>query len=1044
MKLSDLAISRPVAVLMLILAIIVLGAVSFTRLTIDLLPNIKIPVAIAFTSYSGSGPQEIESIITRPLEEAIATVSNIKNLSSVSSEGSSIVIAEFNWGTDMDFATLQMREKVDLIKRFLPDGAEAPQIIKIDPSMMPVLQLGVSAGEDQAALKQYAEKVIKPRLERIEGVASVSLYGGLEREIQVEVNPQELQSYGISMQQIAQSLAMENMNLPGGQVEQGQDNLLVRTVGEFRSVSELGNVLLALPRGGQVYLKDIAQISDSYKEVTNYNRINGRPSLALSIQKQSNANTVKVAEQVHKEVANLEKEAPFNLKFSVVMDQSKFIKMAIQSVTRNAYLGALLAMLVLFVFLRNLRSTMIVGIAIPISVVATFTMVYFAKLTLNMLTLGGLALGVGMLVDNSIVVLENIYRYRQDGYNRVDAAKEGTREVGLAIGASTLTTVAVFLPVVFVQGMAANIFKELALTVTFSLLASLLVALTIVPMLCSRMLKINGNNGEEKQRKSKKILDRFNRWFKLLNERYKSGLSWALDHRKKVVIWGLIALLISGGLAAFVGRDFFPETDESEFIINFELPQGRVLEETMALATQLEGIVNENVPELDSLMVMGGASIDTSLSGSNQSNKGSVAVRLVPKADRKRSTKDIIEALREKTKNVAGAKITFLSGNVMSAGMGGGTPVQIKIKGDDLEQLWQLAEEIEAKVAQIPGTREVTNSLGEGQPEFQLRVDREKAASYGLTTTMVASSLKNAVSGQVVTKYKEGGREINVRLQVNKEERKHLDNLLDLPISSPLGMQIPLRDLAEVIEGTGPVNIERESQTRVVTVTSQIQGRDLRGIVREIQSSIASLNIPSGYHVEFGGQNKEMVEAFADLGLALVLAIILVYMIMAAQFESLIYPLTIMFSLPLAFIGVVLSLLLTRTTLSIPAFIGVIMLAGIVVNNAIVLVDYINTLRSRGVERREAIMQAGPTRLRPILMTTLTTILGILPLTLVIGEGAELNAPFAVVVSGGLLFSTVLTLIVIPVVYTLVEDVFEWVKNKMKEKKQRVKEAVEG
>ncbi|HHV71659.1 MAG TPA: efflux RND transporter permease subunit [Clostridia bacterium] len=1044
MNLTELSIKRPVTISMVILVIVVLGAVSFSRLSIDLLPDMNVPVALVYTSYSGSGPQEVETMVTRPIEEVISTVSNIDTLTSVSSEGASMVVAQFNWGTDMDFATLEMREKVDLIKGMLPDGAEEPQIMKIDPSMIPVMQVGVTAGEDQAALKQYAEDVIKSRLERIEGVASVNITGGLERQILIEVNPQQLQNYGLSMQQLAQALTLENMNLPVGQVERGQNELLVRTIGEFSSVEDIGNVLVSLPRGGQVYLKEIATISDTFKDVTSYTRVDGRPTVGLTIQKQSGANTVKVSEKVHKEIAKLEKEASFNLKFNVVMDSADYIKMAIDSVTNNAVVGAVLAVLVLLVFLRNLRTTFIIGLSIPISIVATFILVYFADLTLNMMTLGGLALGVGMLVDNSIVVLENIFRFRQEGYSLMEAAKLGTGEVGMAVAASTLTTIAVFLPVVFVEGLVSSVFKELALTITFSLLASLLVAMTIVPMLSSKLLKVNGANGNNGDKKKSSLSKRFNDWLERFNKKYQEVLGWALDHRKRVIIYAVIAFVGACALTPLVGMDFFPATDEGQFTINIELPQGRALEHTNEVVSQIEELVAKNVPEVESIMsqVGGGSGLSYSSGGSNT---GSVSVRLVPKGERKRSTEEIVEALRQETQHLAGAEITFSTGNTMSMGMGTGAALQVKVKGDELDQLWSLAEEVEAKIKEVPGTREVANSFGEGQPEYQIRINRDKAASYGLNTTTVASVLRNAVSGQTVTKLKEEGQEIDIRIQVGEEQRKHLDNLLDLPISSPIGVQIPLRDLAEVVEGQGPNQIERENQTRVITVTAQVQGRDLGSVSKEVEAKIKGINLPNGYFIEFGGQNVEMMEAFSDLGLALILAVILVYMIMAAQFESLIHPLTIMFSLPLAFIGVVLGLLVTRRTLSIPAFIGCIMLAGIVVNNAIVLVDYINNLRSRGMGRREAIMQAGPTRLRPILMTTLTTVLGLLPLTLGIGEGSELDAPLATVVSAGLIFSTVLTLVFIPVVYTIFEDVVNKLKNKLLGRgKDEVVRTIEG
>lgn len=1032
MNLSSLAVRRPVTILMITFIIILLGAVSLTRLPIDLLPKIEVPIAVVSTSYEGVGPQEIEKLITKPIEEAIATVENIKNISSTSSEGTSMVIAEFNYGTDMDFAALEMREKIDLVKGYLPDDASDPMVLKIDPNSMPIIQVSLSNGEDLAKLQAIAEDVIKPRLERLEGVASVDISGGYEKQVEVNLNQEKLKGYGLSIDYIAQIIGAENLNLPGGEVRKGKQELIIRTMGEFESIQEIRELPIQLQTGGIVYLKDIADVNLKYKDLDTISKTNGQNSINISVRKQSGTNTVRVADTVNTELEKLKKEFP-DINIETVMDQSEFIKLAINNVIKNAVVGALLAVAILYLFLRNVRTTFIISTAIPVSVIATFILIYFSGITLNLMTLGGLALGIGMLVDNSIVVLENIYRFRQEGHSRKEAAIQGAKEVGMAVTASTLTTVAVFLPIVFAEGMVSTIFKELALTVTMALAASLLVSLTLIPMLSSKFLKVDEMQNKKHQSRFRLfsvLYDAFDKVFAKIESAYKRLLNWSLSHRKSTVTIAILVFVVSMASILSVGAEFFPSMDQGQFTISISLPEGSELESTNEIVTEIEGKL-EKIEEIDTVVsnVGSGGGFYVTDRGTNKAN---ISVVLKDLADRERSTTEVVEEVRSLVKDIPGAEISVEAASSITGMVGAGEgPISISIKGDELDTLKKIGDDFKEIVESVEGTREVKTSLSEGVPEVQIQIDREKASQYGLTATQIATSVKGTISGRLATRYKYNGEEIDVIIKGDESFKQSISNLKQTPIQTPLGISIPLSQVADVNIERGPVTVNREDQVRVVTVTSQIVGRDLKSVTQDIERKLSEYDMPKGYSYEFGGENEQLNEAIANLSLVLVLAVILVYMILASQFESLLHPFTIMLSVPLAFAGGALGLFTVRRALSVPALIGFIMLAGIVVNNAIVLVDYINIRRKNGEERREAIVNAGPIRLRPILMTTSTTVLGLLPLALGIGEGAETQAPMATVVIGGLLVSTLLTLVFIPVVYTIFDDLANFLKGRV-------------
>jgi HAE1 family hydrophobic/amphiphilic exporter-1 len=1028
-KLSRLAVNRPVTVLMGTLLVILLGVVSFTRLPVDLFPELSLPVAVIWTEYPGAGPEEVENMVTRPIEEAVSTLGNLKELSSQSTAGSSVVIANFNWSTDMDFAALDMRESIDLIRGYLPDDAERPLIIRLDPSLMPILHLGVSGDLDQAGLTTLANDVLKNRLERIEGVAVVQVEGGLVSEVEVAVDLQRLNQTGVSLQQLQQALTMENLNFSGGQFHAGGREYQVRTVGQYRSLDEMESIVVGQDAGGPVYLRDVAVLRLQYKKEQVITRMNGEPVVSLSIRKQSDANTLRVANDVRREIKKMTKELPGQLNFSVAIDQSSYISRAVDNVIGTVLVGAALAVLVLYLFMGSLIATLIISAAIPISVIAAFSFMYFYGMTLNIVTLGGMALGVGMMVDNAIVILENIYRYRALGEKPAAAALLGSGEMAGAITAATLTTVVVFIPVLFVEGLAGIVFRPLAWTVGFALLASLFMALTVVPLLCSRSQLLRPAEQPEQRKFMAIPLQVMQKFMQRLNSFYAHFLAWALDRRWLVVGSVLGLLILSLALVPLIGSEFLPEEDSGTLFVNLQLPVGSCLEETDLVAREIEAQLQTGHPEIETVFSYtgtGGTLFETSTPEDAQ-----IWVMLVPREKRKLSTREVAEKLRGELALVPGVDIAISTQDITMGMTSEGGAVNIAVKGDDLELLQGLTTEVARIVEGVEGTKEVDTSLSGGRPEVQVRLDRERAAAWGVSTAQVASLVRTALEGQVVTRYRVGGKEYDVRLKGGEDFVVESPAALKtLPLLTPAG-PVHLGQVAAVTTGTGPRSISRDGQVRTAYVTADVFGRDLGSVMQDVQKKLGALELPAGYTIDFAGEVINIEESFSSLGFALLLAIPLIYMIMAAQFESLLFPLIIMFSLPQAFTGVVLSLVLTGKALSVPALIGVILLSGIVVNNGIVLVDYINILRrEKGYSREEAIRLAGPVRLRPILMTTLTTVLGMLPLSLGLKEGSEMQSPMAIVIIGGLTFSTLVTLIFVPVMYSLLDDLALWFRAK--------------
>jgi len=1034
MKIIDTSVKRPIGVIMIVIALIMMGTISLKNLAIDLYPQLNLPISVIVTTYNGAAPQEVEKLVTKPIEGSVGTIEGIKNLSSISAPDQSIVITQFDWGSNMDEKINSIRDKVDLVAQFLPNEAKKPLILKLDPTAMPIARLSVSGDMDPGRLSQIAEDVIKPRLERTPGVASVSLMGSKEKEVKVEISPVYLNGYGLGLNQIIQALAGENLSATAGTMDKGDQELQLRINGEFESVEDIKNVLISLPKGGTVRLGAIANITETYKDVTEITRVSGKPSLSFDISKKSDGNTIKVANELYKSMDDIKTVLPEGVKIDTVYDLSIFIRQSVDNVVQNLVVGGLLAVLVLFLFLRNVRSTLIIGLTMPIAVITTFNLIYFTGESLNLLTLGGLALGIGMMVDSAIVILENIFRYREQGYNMVEAAKEGSKEVGPAVIASALTTVAVFLPIVFVNGLAAELFRPLALTVSFSLIASLLASLTIVPMLSAKLLSANEkepNMATGIKGLFYKILFSFERLLDKVYGIYSRSLKWALKHRKTVVIVTLALIVGTFALVPMVGVEFIPSMDQGEVNIDVTMPQGTLLSETDQTLGKLVDRMLE-IKEVSTIFTTAGGG-GALTHGPSNSGIGNLYIKLVPLAERTRSTDEIMEQMRDLTKKIPGAEIKV--SQIQSGGFGSSSPISIKVAGDDLEVLDQIANKIKADVEGVEGTRNVVNSLEEGRPEMQIIVDRKKASQFGLSYAQIMSTVKTGFNGEIATRYRQDGDELDVRVTLPEEYKQDMSQIKDILLQSPMGGQIPLKEVAKLVQVKGPAQIDREDQKRQVTVSSDIVGRDLGSITTDIQANIDKMNLPDGYFVTIGGQVEDMQDAFGSLIYALILAVFLVYMVMAVQFEAISYPFIIMFSMPATFIGIIVGLVVTGRSLSIPAFIGVIMLAGIVVNNAIVLVDYINIMRKKGLERAEAILVAGPNRLRPILMTTLTTILGLIPLTLGIGEGSETQAPLATVVVFGLSFSTIVTLLLVPVIYTMVDDFEQWMSRKFNKKR---------
>ena len=1029
MKISEFSVKRPVTILMILLVILLVGAAALISLKVDLYPEMDLPVAAAIASYSGAAPEEMEELITKPMEDQLSTVHDIDSIQSMSSRGSSIVIVQFKYGTDMDNATLEMREKVEMAQMSFPDDVEKPTVMKIDLNMFPVMAIGLEGDMPVNEMKTIAENEIQNKLERVKGVASTEIMGGLDDEIKVSVDPQVLQAYGLSINSLVTALQSENRNVSAGDVDAGNKQYMIRVLGEFEDVDQIGDVNITTPSGVSFKLRDIADIEQGFADSNGYVKIDGVEGIALTVNKQSDGNTVEVSQNVNKAIEEINKEIP-GIRMKTLYDQAEFIQDAIGNIVKDVIIGAILAVLILLIFLRNIRSTVIISLVIPISLIGTFAAMYLQGTTLNMMTLGGLALVAGNMVDNAVVLLDNIFRHRQAGEGMVEAAVKGSNEMTNAITASTLTQVSVFAPIIFVGGLAAELFSPMAITVTTAQIISLVVSIIMIPLLCSKFLKVEQAYMDRDEKSIiRRVAEKSESTFNAVESKYRNILQWAITHRKTVILVTAGLLVASVALIPLVGMELLPETDQGSFTVDIELDKGAKLEETTKVVEQVEKIIDAQ-PEVETVFVNVGSGL-TSFSGGG-SETASFTVENVALSERERSTGEIAQAVRQEVEKIPGADIKVTVSSMTSmGGSSSGNPIEIQVRGEDLDQLSALADEIVGVVEKVEGTQEVESNLEGGAPEVTLVVDRSKLSAYGLTPTGVANSVQASVMGTVATRYRTGDDEIDVRVRFPESVREKLSDINSLSITTPSGAQVPLSELGKMEIAEGPTTINRLDQDRVVTVSSNLFERDLGSVMQDIEEQIdKEIVLPSGYSIDYGGESEQMMEAFGSLGYAIIFAVILVYMVLAAQFESLLYPFIIMFSVPLLLVGVVFGLLVTGRTISITALIGVITLVGIVVNNGIVLVDWINQLRGGGMDREEAIVQAGPHRLRAILMTALTTGLAMVPMALGIGEGAEMQAPMGTVVVFGLFASTVLTLVVVPVMYIVLDNMGIKLKKK--------------
>jgi HAE1 family hydrophobic/amphiphilic exporter-1 len=1020
MKMSEFSVHHPIFTVMIFLIVIILGFIAFTRLPIDLMPDITYPTLSVSTSYGNVSPEEMEELITRPVEEALAAVPGVEEISSTSSEGSSSVRVSFAWGTDLEEASNDVRDRLDRMISSLPDEVERPRLRKFDPSSFPILILGASADLDPIQMRQLIDTQIKYRIERVPGVASLDIWGGLQREIHINLYSDKIKALGLPLDMILNKIRSENVDVPAGTIERGNYEVLIRTPGVYSNLDEIRDTVVAIRDGVPIQIKEIASVEDSWQKIRRIVRVNGKPGIRLSISKQSGKNTVEVAKAVLEEIDNVQKDIP-QITLTPIIDSSKYIESSIKNVGRAAMYGGLLAIVVLLVFLRNFRSTTVIATAIPISIIATFALIYFGGFTLNIMTLGGLALGIGMLVDNAIVVLENIYRLQESGQPPEKAAIDGTSEVTAAIIASTLTTLAVFLPMIFLRGMSGIMFKQLSYVIAFSLFCSLLVALTLVPMLSSKVLRITKIDSTTKQSMKLKLFTSTGKFFTNLENRYKELIHYSLDHRSLVL--GIAVLLFVGSffLVRLVGSEFMPAADEGEVRVSGEMEVGTRLGIMEEKFNTVAAIVRKEVPEISSVV----ESIGGSGFRASGSHVGESRISLVPQSERSRSAEDIAADLRLKLANIPGFTTRIRTGGgffLLRMGQSGGDRVQIEVRGYDLEIADALAKEVMSLVEEVEGVTDARLSREIGTPEEIIVIDRQKAADMKLTVSQIANTLQTFLTGTRASNYREGGDEFWIRVKVKDSEQMSLDDLMDLTLTNSDGLPVMLRNVVNVQPRRGPVLVQRKDQERIVTVSANISRRDMGSVIADVQEKLRTLPVPRDFLILFTGDFEEQQKAFRELLLGLILALMLVYMVMASLYESLRDPLVVMFSIPLAAIGVILILFLTNTTFNVQTYIGCIMLGGIVVNNAILLVDYTNLLRRRDkMPLREAIVEAGRRRLRPILMTATTTIFALIPLALGLSEGGEAQAPMARAVIGGLLSSTLITLVIIPVMYSVIE-----------------------
>ncbi len=1018
MSLYESAVKKPVMTTLVFVGVVILGLFSLNKLPIDLLPNIETNTIMVLTTYDGASAADIETNVTRPLENSLNTVANLKNIKSVSRENRSMITLEFNYGDDIESLTNDVRDKLNMVKSFLPEGVQEPIIFKFSTDMIPVIMLSATAKESLPALYKILDNKVANPLARIDGVGSVSITGAPKREIQIFIDPLKLEAYHLTIESIAQNIRMENVNTPAGTVDIGSDSYSIRVNGEFKDASELNKIIVGSTGGKTIFLSDVSIVNDAVEERMQESYTNGKQGATIVVQKQSGSNTVQIAEKVLNELSAIKKSLPSDVKLDVIIDTSDSIKETISGLTETVLYAFLFVILVVLAFLGRWRATVIIILTIPISLISAFIYLGGTGGSLNIISLSALSVAIGMVVDDAIVVLENITTHIERGSRPNSAAVHGTNEVAVSVIASTLTLIAVFFPLTLITGMAGVMFVQLGWMVTIIMTVSTVCALTLTPMLSSQLLRLN----PKRSKIFEKIYLPIERSLDNLDNSYAKFVNWAVRNRKKVVIFATIFFILSMLPIGFIGTEFIPAQDNGRVAATIEMPVGTRMEITKKTAEDLKQLWQKKYPEIDMINYSVGQAASSNVWGSLQNNASNIIslnLRMLPLGDRNRSMFEICDSIRADLDNMPEvSKSNIIAGGGMSM-MGGQSTLDVDVFGYDFEQTDKIANELSKRIAKIPGLVNVKVSRGEYTPEYQVEFDREKLAINGLNISTASNYLRNRINGLTASLYREDGEEYSIRVVYAPEYRQSIENIENILIYNQQGQAVRLKDLGRVVEKFTPPTIERKNRQRLITVASTVSGTTIDKAVSEINAQIGEMSIPSDIYLEVGGTYKDQQESFSDLSILLLIIILLVFIVMASQFESLSYPFIIMFSVPFGISGVVLALAITGSTLNMMSFVGLIMLVGIVVKNGIVMVDYINLNRERGLGIIHAVVTGGKSRLRPVLMTTLTTILGMLPMALSNSQGSEMWKSMAITVIGGLTVSTVLTLVIVPTIYAI-------------------------
>ena len=1030
MWLADTSIRRPVFATMLLMALVVLGLVAYPDIGVDLFPKVDFPIVNVTTRLKGASPEIMHIDVTDKIEEAVNTINGVKTISSTSSEGVSVVTVEFVLERNIDLAVQDVREKVAVARKGLPQDIDEPIIEKVDPDATAVLWMNLAGQRSIGDLSTYANEVLKEQIQKVQGVGAVNMSGLRLRQVRVWLDQDKLRAYQITASDVVQALGKENVELPGGRIESRSKEYAIKVKGEFPRVPDFNDLIIAYFRGAPVRIRDLGRAEDGLEEKRTVARLNGVTSVALGVQKQSGTNTVEVIDAVKKELQKIERTLPPGMILSVSFDQSRFIKRSINEVQHHLVIGGLLAVLAVFLFLRNVRTTLISALALPISVISTFFLIQLFGFTFNNMTMLALTLSIGILIDDAIIVIENIYRHVEEGMQPREAAHFATAEIGLAVMATTMAIVAIFLPVAFMKGIIGRFFLQFALTVVFSVLVSLLVSFTLTPMLSSRYLKPRRPAGDppERTRRLKALFERagevLETCYSAAERVYREILVTCLNRRNTVLALALAVFVLSLFMTRLIGKEFVPQEDQSQFLVRLETPIDYSVDEAEKLIMRAEAIVR-GIPEVIRMSSMQG------YGRLQQVNRAVFFVTLSPKADRKRSQQDIMSDIRRQLTAIPGLKGTSENISLIGGGQRN-VPIQYAVRGRDLEALQVYTNQIAREFAKLPGIVDVDTSLETGKPELKVYVDREKAADLGINISTIAEAVNFLIGGEVdVTKFKDEarGRRYDVRARLEPQDRTSPADIGKIYVRSRDGRLVEISNVIRIVEGGGPSIINRVDRQRAINLFANLEGKTMGEAIGELNVISAGI-LPADFTGRYKGQADVMAESFQYLMFAIFLGVVMAYMVLASQFESFVHPFTVLLSMPLSFIGAFGALLVTGKTLNVFSFIGLILLMGLVKKNAILLVDYTNTLRARGVGRREAILEAGPVRLRPILMTTFAMIFGMLPVALGVGEGAETRAPMGIAVIGGLLTSLFLTLVVVPAAYDLFDDGQEWMKRR--------------